>query len=189
MTKRPVLTLDEVFQPRSVALVGVSAENWMSYAAFALMSLKEAGFPAIYPVNPKYSEVSGLPCFPSVSAIPGPVDHVIVCVAASRVLELLDDCARKGVLSVHFFTAGFRESGERQGIELEEAMLEKARAAAELVQEAAHPPQLYGAVCPQGEIDNGASPAHDARAGCLPVPERRPCPGPAPPCGSPGADL
>jgi len=128
MTKRPVLTLDEVFQPRSVALVGVSAENWMSYAAFALMSLKEAGFPAIYPVNPKYSEVSGLPCFPSVSAIPGPVDHVIVCVAASRVLELLDDCARKGVLSVHFFTAGFRESGERQGIELEEAMLEKARA-------------------------------------------------------------
>jgi hypothetical protein len=46
---RPVFTLDEVLQHRSVALVGVSAENWMSNAAFALMYLKDEGFPAIYP--------------------------------------------------------------------------------------------------------------------------------------------
>ncbi len=121
------ITLDDVFHPRSVALVGVSAENWMSFAAFALMSLKSAGFPAIYPVNPKYKEAFGLPCYPSVSAIPGPVDHVIVCIPAERSLTLLDDCAKKGVMSVHFFTAGFRESGEQSGADLEQAMLQKAK--------------------------------------------------------------
>jgi len=127
MSNDSKFTLDEVFNPRSVALVGVSAENWMTYAAFALMSLKAAGFPTIYPVNPKYKEVFGLPCYPSVSAIPGPVDHVIVCIPAEKTLPLLDDCARKGVMSVHFFTAGFRESGEQNGADLEQAMLRKAK--------------------------------------------------------------
>ena len=125
--KRPVVTLDEVFNPRSVAVVGVSTQNWMSFAAFAVLSLKEAGFPAIYPVNPKYTEAYGLPCYASVSAIPGRVDHVIVCVPAERSLDILDDCARKGVQSVHFFTAGFSESGERKRMDLEREMLQKAR--------------------------------------------------------------
>ncbi len=127
MMKKPVVTLDQVFSPRSVAVVGVSPENWMSFAAFAVHSLKEAGFPAIYPVNPKYTEAYGLPCYASVSAIPGNVDHVIVCVPAERSLDILDDCARKRVQSVHFFTAGFSESGEKKRIELELSMLQKAR--------------------------------------------------------------
>jgi acyl-CoA synthetase (NDP forming) len=127
MMKRPVVTLDQVFNPHSVAIVGVSPENWMSFAAFAVHSLKEAGFPAIYPVNPKYTEAFGLPCYESVSAIPGNLDHVIVCVPAERSLNILDDCARKGVQSVHFFTAGFSESGEKKRVELERSMLQKAR--------------------------------------------------------------
>ncbi len=127
-TSKSKFTLDQIFNPRSVAVVGVSPEKWMTFAAYAVHSLKEAGFPAIYPVNPNYREAFGLPCYPSISAIPGPVDHVIVCIPAERTLSLLDDCARKGVMSVHFFTAGFRESGEKEGADLEEAMLKKARA-------------------------------------------------------------
>ena len=120
-------TLDEVFHPRSVAIVGASPENVMSFAAWAVASLKGAGFPAIYLVNPKYSEAYGLACYPSVSAIPGPVDHVIVAIPAERSMEVLDDCAKKGVMSVHFFTAGFSESGEESRAELERSMLQKAR--------------------------------------------------------------
>jgi acyl-CoA synthetase (NDP forming) len=127
MLQKPQVTLGEVFNVTSVALVGVSPENPFSFAGFAIHSLKTAGFPAIYPVNPRHSEAYGLPCYPTVSAIPGPVDHVIVSIPAARVLDLLDDCARKGVKSVHFFTAGFSESGEKSGIELEHAMLKKAR--------------------------------------------------------------
>lgn len=128
MQDRPRINLDVVFSLRSVALVGLSPENPMSFAGHTVISLIQAGFPAIYPVNPKYTEAFGMPCYPSVSAIPGTVDHVVVCIPAGGVLDLLDDCACKGVQSVHFFTAGFSESGERGAIELERLMLEKARA-------------------------------------------------------------
>jgi len=120
-------TLEKVFSPKSVAVVGASPDK-IGFPFLAVLSLLNAGFPAVYPVNPRYKEAFGLPCYPSVSAIPGPVDHVIVSVPASGTLDLLDDCARKGVVSVHFFTAGYRETGEAQGTSLEEAMLQKAHA-------------------------------------------------------------
>lgn len=121
-------TLDEIFSPQSVAIIGASPEKPLSFAGFHIQALKELGFPAIYPVNPRHSEAFGLPCYPSVSAIPGRVDHVVVSIPADRSFDLLRDCAIKGVNSVHFFSAGFSESGERKGVEMEQEMLKIARA-------------------------------------------------------------
>lgn len=121
------ISLDDVFAPRGVAVVGVSA-NRMAFAEMVLHSLQQAEFPAIYPVNPKYTEIMGLRCYPRLTDIPGPVDHVVVNIRAELALQLLDDCATKGVRSVHFFTAGFGESGIKENAELEQAMLKKARA-------------------------------------------------------------
>ena len=118
-------SLDEVFAPRGIAVVGVSASG--NFATGVLTSLQAAGFPAIYPINPKHSEMHGLPCYARVSDVTGPVDHVVVSIPAEATLSLLDDCATKGVRSVHFFTAGFGESGEAEGADLEVAMLDKAR--------------------------------------------------------------
>jgi acyl-CoA synthetase (NDP forming) len=120
-------SLEEVFSPRGVALVGASSSG-QGFASGIAISLKAAEFPAIYPVNPKYSEVLGLRCYPNIREIPGIVDHVIVSIPAESALELLDDCAVKGVKSVHFFTAGFSESGHAERAELEREMLAKARA-------------------------------------------------------------
>lgn len=120
------MTLDDVFAPRGIAIVGVSAAR-IAFAELVLHSLKEAEFPAIYPVNPKYQEVLGLPCYPNLNAIPGVVDHVVVNIPAEKTLALLDECAAKGVRSVHFFTAGFKESGDHDRAELEQQMLEKAK--------------------------------------------------------------
>jgi acyl-CoA synthetase (NDP forming) len=64
---------------------------------------------------------------PDIKSIPEPVDHVVVSIPAAGVLDLLDDCAEKGVQSVHFFTAGFSESGRADRVDLEKAMLAKAR--------------------------------------------------------------
>jgi acyl-CoA synthetase (NDP forming) len=125
MEKKPP-SLDEVFSPRGVAVVGASSTG-AGFATGVLVALKQAGFPAIYPVNPKYKEVMGWPCYPNIRDIPGIVDHVIVSIPAESALALLDDCAAKGVRSVHFFTAGFSESGEAKQAELEQAMLKKAR--------------------------------------------------------------
>jgi len=121
-------SLEEVFSPRAVAVVGASGDGKMTFAWMVLHSLKEADFPAIYPVNPKYTEVLGLPCYPNLTSIPGAVDHVVVNIPAESALALLDECAAKGVKSVHFFTAGFGESGLAERAELEREMLAKARA-------------------------------------------------------------
>lgn len=120
-------TLDEIFAPRSVAVVGASPTG-RGFATGVMSALRTAGFPVIYPVNPNYSEVMGLPCYPDIRSIPGVVDHVVVSIPAESALSLLDDCAVKGVRSVHFFTAGFSESGFKERAELEHTMLEKARA-------------------------------------------------------------
>ena len=69
-------SLEEVFSPRGVAIVGVSP--MVGFSRGVVESLIEAGFPAIYPVNPKYNEVLGLPCYPGLQAIPGVVDYVIL---------------------------------------------------------------------------------------------------------------
>ena len=96
-------SLDEVFSPRGVAVVGASSTG-AGFATGVLVALKQAGFPAIYPINPKYNEVMGLPCYPNIRDVPGVVDHVVVSIPAESALALLDDCAAKGVRSVHFFT-------------------------------------------------------------------------------------
>ena len=122
------VSLDEIFFPRGIAVVGVSPEDSMSYATSNVIALLDAGFPSIYPVNPKYSEACGLKCYPTVSAILGVVDLVIVCIPAEKALDILDDCAKKGVKAVHFFTAGFGESGDKNREQLEKAVLLKAKA-------------------------------------------------------------
>ena len=126
--ERQQVSLDEVFAPRSVAVVGVSNNN-LAFAEVVVHALQQAEFPAIYPVNPKYDEVMGLKCYAGILDIPGPVDHVVVNIRADLALQLLDDCATKGVRSVHFFTAGFGESGIKENAELEQEMLEKAQTA------------------------------------------------------------
>lgn len=119
-------SLDDVFSPRGVAVVGASPTG-RSFGTGILMSLQQAGFPAVYAVNPKYTDVFGIPCYPSVRDIPGVVDYVVVSIPAESALTLLDDCAAKGVKAVQFFTAGFGESGIADRAELERTMLDKAR--------------------------------------------------------------
>lgn len=85
------VSLEEVFSPRAVAIIGVSNSR-VNFAEMVLFALIEAKFPNIYPVNPKYEEVQGLPCYPSILDIPGPVDHVVVNIPAEASLKLLDEC-------------------------------------------------------------------------------------------------
>jgi acyl-CoA synthetase (NDP forming) len=114
-------SLDAIFHPRSVAIAGVSTQQpgFAGVGVGFLLSLMELGFPAVYPVNPKYQEIEGLRCYASVLDIEGPVDHVISSVPARIVPQLVEDCIAKGVRSVHFFTAGFRETGDDEMANLE----------------------------------------------------------------------
>jgi acyl-CoA synthetase (NDP forming) len=74
-------------------------------------------------------EASGIRNFASVMDVPGPVDLVIVSAPRSAALQILDDCIRKDAAAVHFFTAGFSETGTAEGIELERQLTERAKQA------------------------------------------------------------
>ena len=61
---------------RTIAVVGLSAE-WHRPSYFAAQYLQQHGY-RIVPVNPRYETVLGERCYPSLSAIPHPVDMVDV---------------------------------------------------------------------------------------------------------------
>jgi len=124
-------SLDPIFHPRAVAVVGVSTQRpgFAGMGVGFLLSLMELGFPAVFPVNPKYPEIEGLKCYASILDIEGPVDHVISSVPAHIVPKLVDDCIAKGVRSVHFFTAGFRETGDAEMADLEKQVVGRLTAA------------------------------------------------------------
>ena len=115
-----------LLDPRSVAVVGAST-NPLKRGYQAIRTLVADGFPgAIYPVNPKETEVLGLPAYPSVAAIDGPVDLALVVTPAAAVPELLRECGAKGVAAAVVIAVGFGETGE-QGAALEAEVREVAR--------------------------------------------------------------
>ena len=83
----------------------------------------------IYAMNPKGTEVSGLPAYKSIKDIPGPVDFVICCIPAPFVPQLIRDCANKGVRTISMYTSGFSEVGTEEGRQLEKEIVRLAKAA------------------------------------------------------------
>lgn len=100
-----------LLRPRGIALLGVSgrADNLM---ARPLRYLVEHGFAGgIYPVNPKYDELNGLPCYPSLADVPGPVDLVLVLVPAEAVEDAIRQAAAAGASAAVVYASGFTETG------------------------------------------------------------------------------
>ncbi|MBN2398513.1 MAG: CoA-binding protein, partial [Deltaproteobacteria bacterium] len=119
--------LDAIFNPTSVAIVGVPKE--MKTGKLFLMALIDQGFPGvIYPVHPTADEIDGLKAYSSVSAIPGPVDLAIVLVPHDRALPIVRECAEKGVAGAILFTAGFKETGSDEGKAMEAELTRIAQA-------------------------------------------------------------
>lgn len=120
--------LDELFQPRSIAIIGLP--QGMKTGKLFLLALMDMGFPGpIYPVNPKAEVIDGLKCYPSVTAIDAEVDLAIVLVSQNLAPDVVRECAAKGVKGVVLFTAGYKETGTDEGRRVEEEMVETARAA------------------------------------------------------------
>lgn len=116
--------LEEILHPKSIAVVGASDTG---RGGGFLTPLQHDYKGKIFPINPKYSQIGGLPAYPRVSAIPGPVDYVISSIPAHQVLDLIEDCGRKGVKGLHLFTARFSETGRKEAADLEKEILKRAR--------------------------------------------------------------
>jgi acyl-CoA synthetase (NDP forming) len=118
-------SLDFMFHPRSVAVVGAStSEGPGSFVS----AIKQMGFSGdLFPVNPKADEIQGLKCYPRLADVPGDVDYVISSVPLRFVEQLVEDCADKRVKVIHFFTAGFSETGDADAAALESRVLARAK--------------------------------------------------------------
>ena len=115
--------LNVAFDPRSIAVVGASSDDKAEKVGW-VGRLQEFGFKGkIYPINPKASVILGLTAYPSVKAVPEPIDYAIVSIRSSFVPGVLRDCIAKGVKVVHIFSAGFAETGMDEGKKLQEEVI------------------------------------------------------------------
>jgi acetyltransferase len=105
--------LSFLLNPQSVAVVGASPDS-TKLNGLALEYLLKHDFQGrIYPVNPKYPEIRGLKCYPSVDDLPEGIDAAEILVSRERVLEVIRQCARKEVKSAIVFSSGFGEIGSK----------------------------------------------------------------------------
>lgn len=114
-------TLEALFRPRSVAVVGASREPG-SIGHAIVKNLIDSGFTGpVFPINPKARSVRGVPCYASVEQVPGELDLAILVVPAPAVVPVLEQCGLKGVKAVVVISAGFREAGG-EGVAREQAL-------------------------------------------------------------------
>ena len=115
-------------ETKSVAIVGLP--RGMKTGKLFLLAIQDMGFQGpIYPVNPFTDEIDGLKSYPSVDAIPGPVDMAIILVPHTQAREAVVQCSRKGVKGAVLFTAGYKETGTEEGAALEKELADIARRA------------------------------------------------------------
>ncbi len=122
--ERPAL--DAIFAPRTVAVIGAS-ETPGSVGRNLTRNLIASPFGGrVYAVNPHRASVLGLEAYPTIAAVPEPVDLAVVATPAATVPGVIAECARAGVRGAIIISAGFKEIGPA-GAALEQQVLEAAR--------------------------------------------------------------
>ncbi|HYA14696.1 MAG TPA: acetate--CoA ligase family protein [Syntrophales bacterium] len=112
--------MDFFFNPEGIAVVGATSNPLKG--GYAILKNLLTGYKEnIYPVNPNYIEILGLPCYPSVSSINNHVDLAIVFVPAKLVPAAIEDCVAKGVRGVMIESGGFAETG-KDGVSLQQSL-------------------------------------------------------------------
>ena len=119
-------SLDPILAPRAIAVIGASrAPSTIGHQILA--NLVTYGFTGtVYPVNPSAPAVHSMKAWPSVTALPEVVDMAVVCVPKPLVLDVAEECGRRGVRGLVVISAGFREVGG-EGVARERALVEVCR--------------------------------------------------------------
>ncbi len=110
--------LDDIFKPKSVALIGAS-ERPGSVGRNVLWNLLSTPFGGtVYPVNPKRDNILGIRAYKSLRDLPERPDLIVVTTPSSTVPKLIEEAVEIGVPAAIVISAGFKEIGE-QGREYE----------------------------------------------------------------------
>jgi acetyl coenzyme A synthetase (ADP forming)-like protein len=114
-------SLDPMFYPKSVAVVGASKDA-QKLGHTVLANILGAGYRGrLYPINPSADTILGLKAYPSLTEIESPIDLAVIVTPAKTVPGILEECAKKAVRACIVISGGFREIGA-EGELLEEQL-------------------------------------------------------------------
>jgi acetyltransferase len=151
-------SLDPLFAPRSVAVLGASATSG-SVGSILMRNLLANPFGGVvYPVNPKRHAIHGVRAYPDLGAVPEVVDLAVIATPAATVPGLIRDCVARGIPSAIVISAGFAELGE-QGRHLEAEIRKASRGKMRLIG-----PNCLGVIHPPSNL-NASFAAAMARPG------------------------
>src|SRR5262245_56040161 len=99
-----------LMRPSHIAVVGASQR--MSRGTRVIGNLQRWGYGGrVFPINPRYAEILGLPCYPDLASTPEPADLVVVAIPADGVPGLLASAADSGARAAVILSSGFAEAG------------------------------------------------------------------------------
>lgn len=117
--------LDKLFNPQSIAVFGAS-EQPSAVGTTVYNNLLTGYSGPVYPINPKYKELQGKPCFSSIKEVEQPVDLAVILTPAVTIPQIMIECGEKNIKQAVILSAGFSEVKE-SGEQLEQKILEIAR--------------------------------------------------------------
>jgi acyl-CoA synthetase (NDP forming) len=118
-------SLENVFNPRSVAVIGASEVPGKA-SERRTRSLLEGGYKGdVYLINPKRSELFGRKAYSSITEVEGEVDLIMIVVAPRFLTAAVADSVKMGAKGIIIITAGLGESGE-EGKKIEAEILDEA---------------------------------------------------------------
>ncbi|MGW0480943.1 acetate--CoA ligase family protein [Nonomuraea sp. NPDC003214] len=107
--------MTRIFKPRSVAVIGASAETG-KIGNSVMRNLINGGYRGrIFPINPKADDIMGLPAYKSIADVPHDVDVAVFAIPAKFVPAALEEAGRKGVGGAIMIPSGFAETGNVEG--------------------------------------------------------------------------
>ncbi|HSM15673.1 MAG TPA: acetate--CoA ligase family protein [Gemmatimonadales bacterium] len=114
--------LDPILKPKTIAVIGASRSRY-TIGHEILANLISRGFTgAVYPVNPHAHAIHSVRAYPSIGAVPEPVDLAIIVVPKQAVIPAAEECGQNGVKGLVVISAGFREVGA-EGAERERELV------------------------------------------------------------------
>lgn len=147
--------LAELFEAKSVAIIGASNDNSKAGHHVYKLLIKEGYTGNLYAVHPTEKEVLGRPCSPSLSAITAPVDLLVIAVSAKAAVSVIEEAATRGdVKGAVILSAGFAETATPEGIEAERRLVAAARKAGIRL----FGPNCIGVANPDNKLNTGFAP-------------------------------
>lgn len=123
-----ILPVDRIVRPRSIAIVGASADP-RSFGGFVQGNLDRFGYDgALHLVSRSSDEIQGRPCVKTIDALPEGIDLAVLAIPEAGVLDAVKALAARHCHAAVLFASGYAEAGE-EGQARQQALAEAARAA------------------------------------------------------------